>query len=74
MWFIVGSVAILVLIMGVALVSDIRQRNKVRRLNEHSGGRGVSDAFRHRQASGFVQGPPATNRGFLGMQSTPPPG
>lgn len=56
MWFLIGSVAILALIMVAALVSDLRRRAKLRALGEAPLGRGIEDAARRGRAGIDVRG------------------
>lgn len=66
MWFVIGSVMVLVLIMVAALASDLRRRAKLRRLGESTPGRGVDAAARHSRAGLDVQGGRATGAHLRG--------
>ena len=66
MWFVIGTVLVLVLIMVAALVSDLRRRAKLRRLGESGPRAGVDGAARSGRAAIDVQGNHSTgvlNRG-----------
>lgn len=56
MWFLIGSIGILVLIIVAALVSDLRQRAKRRRLGEARGSGDVEAAARSVRAGMDVKG------------------
>ncbi len=64
MWFLIGSIGILVLIIGAALVSDVRQRAKRRRLGAAQGGGDIEDAARGAMARLDVNGGQATGMSY----------
>lgn len=71
MWFLLGAVGILVVIMVAALVSDLRRRAQFRRLGDDTPRGAVDDAARRGRAGTDVSNGPVTGTLTYGYGDPP---